>query len=245
MSGKDDFKKLVRESGNNFHCEVVNFLRGKEWETLVSAYYLDSATDKPREIDLIAEKAWVIPSDSGKVTEVVIRLFIECKYISQINAFWFSKMDVESAKKWIAKQHHYLAHNTRVAKLFASKNKPNMESEVIFKALNQCLNSMVYLRGRPFLTVRPSYPGRPVKRIEMPMILCNSFSNFCRVDIENQGEPEVIDKNFLLEVNYAYIDQAKNSRNEYFLIDVVDFSKMDDFLEVLENDINAIRHIII
>ncbi len=45
-------------------------------------------------------------------------------------------------------QHHYLSSNHKVAKLLASKNKPNIENEVIYKALNQSLNAMVYLRHK-------------------------------------------------------------------------------------------------
>ena len=49
-------KTIVEESGNSFHCKVARYLKEKEWTILVSPYYMDSATDKPREIDIVAQK---------------------------------------------------------------------------------------------------------------------------------------------------------------------------------------------
>ena len=57
MTNKRDAETFVQESSNNFHSKVVRSFRDNEWHTLVSPYYLDSLTDKPREIDLITEKS--------------------------------------------------------------------------------------------------------------------------------------------------------------------------------------------
>ena len=135
MSDLSEIEAIVNESGNSFHCRVANYLRGKGWYTLVSPYYMDSATSKPREIDLIAEKSWEYSERfKGKYGAVIIKLFVECKYISQPNVFWFSDKDFASAKQWVVTntplredkyftaKHHYLATNHKVAKLFASKS---------------------------------------------------------------------------------------------------------------------------
>ncbi|MGD0229918.1 MAG: hypothetical protein ABSC19_06095 [Syntrophorhabdales bacterium] len=256
MSGLDEIQAIVNESGNSFHSRVANYLKEKEWHTLVSPYYMDNATNKAREIDLIAEKAWIRKDDTlrgRKYGAVVIKLFIECKYIPQANVFWFSNKDIDSAREWVIRntplrkdnfyteKHHYLAYNPKVAKLFASKYRPNTENEVIYKALNQSLNAMVYLRRRPPVNREFREQRTPVlTTVEMPVILCNSFSDFYRVDMDQPGEPEPIEGNFQLEVNYAYLDDQKDSRMEYFLVDIVDFNKFDDYLAVLEADQNAI-----
>jgi len=162
MVNLKDIEKIVNESGNSFHCKVTNYLKEKGWQTLVSPYYMDGATNKPREIDLIAEEVFTKKGQiRGGVKAVVIKLFIECKYISQPNVFWFSERDHVSAKQWVidntslgadnmsTDRHHYLAiEDRKVAKLFASEKKSNTENEVIYKALNQSLNAMVYLKGR-------------------------------------------------------------------------------------------------
>jgi len=254
MTDLTNIEEIVNESGNSFHCKVVNYLRDKKWYTLVSPYYMDSATSKPREIDLIAEKSWVYHDEIREIYKRVnFKLFVECKYISQPNVFWFSNRDIASATQWVTTntplhkeysfmgEHHYLATNHKVAKLFASKNRPNTENEPIYRALNQSLNAMVYMRRRGPMFPELQEQGIPVHAtVEMPVILCNSFADFYRIEMENPSEPKAVDNNFQLEVNYAYLDDQKINRTEYFLIDIVDFEKLDDFLKVLENDMNLI-----
>lgn len=254
MTIPKEIKEIVKESGNSFHCRATNYLREKGWYTLVSPYYMDGSTNKPRELDLIAEKHRVYKDRwKGKVGAVIIRLFIECKYISQPNVFWFSDKDKMSATSWLisntplpknniyTEKHHYLAGSNKVAKLFASKSKQNPENEAIYRALNQSLNAMVYLRKRDAVI-----KGIPIlAEIELPVILCNSFENFYRIEMENPDDtPQMLIENFLLEVNYAYLNSRDQQTNEYFLLDIVDFKKIDSFLNMLESDIDAIFNIL-
>ncbi len=250
----DEVKSIISSSGNSFHCKVTNYLKGKGWTTLVSPYYMDGSSNKPREIDLIAEKSWKYNNNYEQTYGTVnIKLFIECKYIPQINVFWFGEKDIASAREWVSRntplkdhigytdRHHYLSPDKKtVAKLFASKSKQNIENEVIYKALNQSLNAMVYLR-HPY-SIIPEIPHRDnniLVSVEMPVILCNSFEKFYRVEMEDSCNPRAINENFQLEVNYAYIDQNKNNQNDFFLIDVVGFDKLDSFLNHIEDDVEA------
>lgn len=258
MSVPEEIEAIVNESGNSFHCRVTNYLRERGWHTLVSPYYMDNATNKPREIDLIAEKYWIYNDRfESKYGAVIVKLFIECKYIPQPNVFWFSDKDNAAATEWLAsntplrkdniyiESHHYLASTPKVAKLFASKNKPSPENEAIYRALNQSLNAMVYLSGRE--SIIPDIQGGRIPilaSVEMPVILCNSFADFYRVEMESPNTPRGIDENFQLEVNYAYLDFHGNRRSEYFLLDVVDFEKLDSYLDVLEADKDAIFRIL-
>ena len=259
MTDLEEINAIIKESGNSFHCKVCNYLKEKGWHTLVSPYYMDSSSNKPREIDLVAEKSWHYNASYGNNRHgtINLKLFIECKYIPQKNVFWFSKKDILSAKEWVTSntplpknnmftdQHHYLATNPKVAKLFASKNKSGIENEVIYKALNQSLNAMVYLRGKE--SIIPKLPDRKyniLHTVEIPVILCNSFDNFYFVDMENTKIPHKINDNFQLEINYAYLDYQKNHRSEFFLIDVVDYNQLDGFLGVLESDKDAIFQIL-
>ena len=241
MQDEKEIKKIIDQSGNSFHIQVINFLKNKGWHTLISPYYMDLGTNKAREIDLLAENHWVHKGDysGGKYGFLIFKLFIECKYISQPTVFWFSNRDITSAKKWVVAntclpenntftdQHHYLSPNLNVAKLFASKGKQGMESEAIYKALNQTLNAMVYLRGHE--SINPEFPKqhKPIlSTVEMPVIVCNSFDDFYRVEMDKPDEVRPIDGNFQLEVNYAYINNLNNRKSEYFLIDIIDFNKL-------------------
>lgn len=249
-----EVNSIIDGSGNSFHCKVANYFQQNGWHTLISPYYLDGSSNKSREIDLIVEKSWDISDKNyGTYGTINIKLFIECKYIPQTNVFWFSDKDKMSTKEWLitntplkennmyTEQHHYLASNPKVAKLFASKNKPNVENEVIYKALNQSLNSMVYLRHRKsIIPEKQNRKNKILHTIEMPVILCNSFENFYRVEMTDSNDSQPICDNFQLEVNYAYIDQDKKNRNEFFLIDIIDFNNINDFLNQLDSDIDAI-----
>ncbi len=85
MENMDEINKIIETSGNNFHCKVLSYLKERGWHVLVSPYYTDNISDKPREIDLIAEKVF---GHGGKWSErrgtINIKLFIECKYVSQM-----------------------------------------------------------------------------------------------------------------------------------------------------------------
>ena len=186
-----------------------------------------------------------------------IKLFIECKYITQEFVFWFHDKNMNKARELVlattplpdthvsTEKHHYLSGNKRVAKLFASDNRKASENEPFYKALNQSLNAMVYYRDGDSI-IPPLHRGyrNTLSIVNYPIIICNSFNTFYKVDIEKTDAPENIKDNFQLEVNYAYMDVNKNHRNEYFLIDVVNYEEADKFLEILQQDIDAISAII-
>lgn len=253
MDNMEDIKSIIQNSGNSFHCKVLNYLKDKDWYTLVSPYYTDTITDKPREIDIVAEKAYPYDNAFRKGT-INVKLYIECKYIPQNVVFWFDNKDMEKANDWVLKNtphrekntykdmHHYLNKDAKVAKLFAGSSGKNLENEGIYRAMNQCLNAVVYNRRRGSIILSKS--SNISKTIEYPVILCNSFDNFFSVGIKENNNPKKINENFQLEVNYAYLDLKKNHRNEYFLIDVIDYYKIDEFLSVLEKDVESIKKIL-
>jgi hypothetical protein len=65
-------KDLAARSGNNFHCKVVNYLRSRNWHVSISPWYVDSSTDKPRELDLIAEKLYSPARSEDRVHSCVV-----------------------------------------------------------------------------------------------------------------------------------------------------------------------------
>lgn len=102
MSEINEVRSIIDGSGNSFHCRVTSYLKEKGWTTLVSPYYMDDSSNKPREIDLIAEKSWKYHDSWIKTYGTVnIKLFVECKYIPQTNVFWFGEKDTVSAREWV------------------------------------------------------------------------------------------------------------------------------------------------
>ena len=53
---KTKAQKIIERSGNSFHSKVVKTLGEEGWNILVSPHYNDPFTNKPREIDIVAEK---------------------------------------------------------------------------------------------------------------------------------------------------------------------------------------------
>lgn len=246
---KDPIKDLIEKSGNEFHFQVINFLRSLNWTVLVSPYYNDNITDKPREIDIVAEKYFNIkaPPWDEFLGILSIKLFIECKYINREVVFWFDEKDDEKAVRRISRdtglkspeensrtsRHHYL-EDSKVAKLFSSSPEKSLDNELIYKAINQSLNAMVYYKNSG--SIIPGTQVQYVKKIlNYPLILCNSFDKFYKVEV-GKSDYSKIENNFQLEINYAYLDRDKINQNDYFLIDIVDFSRCNDFLKKIEDD---------
>lgn len=254
----EEAKNIINNSGNNFHCNVVSYFKSKGWHTLISPYYTDNATNKPREIDLVVEKEFVYGDGYTETSGTInVKLYIECKYILKINVFWFSDKDLESTKELVInatpnydnkkyiKDHHYLEYSGPVAKLFAGANNREVENEVIYKALNQSLNAMVYHRATDSIIPEAVSKGHNIlETIEYPLIVCNNFDNFLRTDVGSAEDPFLITDNFQLEVNYAYMDSGREQKSEYFLIDVIDYNKLDKYLEVINNDVKYVRAVI-
>lgn len=246
----DKVKAIIAQSGNTFHCKVLKYLQEKGWTVLICPYYNDNVSSKPREIDLIAEKAFDAKDSFEKYFGTVnVKLFIECKYISQKTVFWFHNKDKLKATELVNQmipsgnghpsimKHHYLAGVDSVAKLFSDERKNSADNEIFYKALNQSLNAMVYYRNKEsIIKLPPSRNGYVLETLNYPIIVCNSFDNLYRVEIDTDTVPSNITENFQLEVNYAYMTSDGNNKNEYFLIDILNFDLFDSFLEKIEVD---------
>ena len=211
-------------------------------------------TGKPREIDLVAEKFFpIIGGPFGRVVgAVAIQMFVECKYIDRPTVFWTHEQDESATFRLLkartplrstnsfSKDHHYLASTGgRVAKLFAANPKGQSQNEPVFLALSQSLNATIALRHK--LQVLDTQTPIPVKYlIAYPVIVFNSFDNVYSVRMEDESDLKSVGENFLLEVNYAYIDSRAKERSEYFLIDMAALDRFGSLLESIETDVRII-----
>jgi hypothetical protein len=255
MTIPNEIKDLIERSGNSFHAKVARWLTDNGWHVIVSPYYMDQTQNKAREIDLIAEKAWQFYDPfNNPAGNIAVRLFIECKYVPSSAVFWFADKDIKAAKELVCSsglfrndnsytdKHHYLSECPRVAKLFASSTNKAAENEPFYKALNQALNGMVSLRGQEISIPAERRPPNAV--LELPVVVCNSFSPLYAANFDNDEEPQSIDDNFQLEVRYAYIDSYQNQRDDYFLLDFVEFDKLDKFMGLINIDAESAINLI-
>lgn len=251
MTVPAEIEKLIKESGNSFHSKVARWLVGDGWHIRVSPYYMDQSQNKAREIDLVAEKLFEIQDFRGRRhSDLVVRLFVECEFVPGHSVFWFSDKDKRAAMKLACslgvgfkpdntytQKHHYLSSpSAKVAKLFAT-SKASPEQDPFYKALNQVLSAQVAMRNQA-----SSIPGRSNgsrRVLNCPVIVCSSFSGIYAADFIHDVDPVPVEDNFLLEVQYAYTDTSSNSRDDYFLIDVVEFEQLPRFSAALDRDAQA------
>jgi hypothetical protein len=243
-------QELIDGSGNTFHAKVARWFASDGWITTISPYYMDQSQQKAREVDLIVEKVWPIKGSFGDwMGQVAVRLFVECKFLPSYSAFWFTEKNRSAVEEMLCatgkyrrdnsytQKHHYLSSNDRVAKLFVSSNARGQENEPFYKALNQSLNGLVSMRLQ---SPHVFSSGRNHAGIQLvlnfPVVVCNSFLQLYAVDFAGIRETSLIQDNFQLEVQYAYVDPSDQSRDELFLLDVVEHDQLSDFVKAVEED---------
>lgn len=249
MSTPQEVSDLIKGSGNNFHAKVARWFQSDGWHITVSPYYMDQTQSKAREIDLVAEKSFPTSDIFGRQKgSVVIRLFVECKFVPSYSVFWFTEKDRLEAEKLVCstgvfqennsytRDHHYLANNSQVAKLFASNIQKGQELEPFYKALNQALNAFVSMRSKAVLLPELLLGRGPDAVLDFPIVVCSSFDRLWGVNFYTESEPTQITDNFQLEVRYAYSDSSGYGRDDFFLLDFVNFEKLSEFSLAVSKD---------
>lgn len=252
MSLPQQVQELIESSGNTFHSKVARWFAENGWSIAISPYYMDQTQQKARELDLVVEKVWERNDRFSRWQgRTAVRLFVECKYLPGHSVFWFIDKNKEAIERMLVEtgnfrernmytqKHHYLSGD-HVAKLFASSNAKGQEGEPFYKALNQALNALVSLRRQvPRAFSSDRQPGGFQVTLDFPVIVCNSFAQLYSADFAGQCLTEQTKENFHLEVEYAYIDPNGGSRDELFLIDVVEYDQLAQFVLKLEEDANV------
>jgi hypothetical protein len=246
-------QELIDSSGNNFHAKVAQWFVTDGWDIQISPYYLDQTQQKAREIDLVAEKAWPFKDSFGRHQGyVLVRLYIECKFVPSNAVFWFAEKSKREAAALVhsyagfgpdntyTSKHHYLAQSDRVAKLFTSSPSKQQETDLFYKALNQILSAYVALRDQPAASGIRTVPlhGKVVT-LTFPVVICSSFKNVFAVDFLGQLPTAPQDQNFQLEVRYANGETSNSPRNEYFLVDFVSYENLTLFTHSIYDDVEA------
>lgn len=249
MSSQEIAKKIIESSGNSFHSRVAQWFQANGWHVLISPYYMDQSQSKAREIDLIAERTIQINNHFGRwAGDVVVRLYIECKFISSHSVFWFTAKDKKAAENLVCRsggfrtnnlytnKHHYLSSCEAVAKVFSTEAK-SQEQEPFYKALNQVLSAYVSMLHRPSIVPELREHSRGIRvHLNYPVVVCSDFSKLFRTDFFEGSAPSNIDENFQLEVQYAYTDTENKARDDYFLIDFVAYDHLDQLCEkIIQN----------
>jgi hypothetical protein len=249
-------QQLIDSSGNTFHARVARWFKEAGWHVRVSPYYLDRTQEKAREIDLIVEKSMPIRNSANNLEgDVVIRLFIECKFVAGYTVFWLAERDRQAAEGLVTStqpfrmnnqvtlKHHYLGDKS-VAKIFASEQSRGAEFEWMYKALNQVLNAQTAMVSqRVTIPELQRYKTRTVI-LNFPAVVCNSFDKIFRTDFFEPSAAKPVEENFQLEVSYAFADPQGTPRDGYFLVDLVEFEQLQSFATAVLEDAQIAVHLL-
>jgi len=253
-------KALAEKSGNGLQCRVASHFRSAEWAVLLSPYYVDLTTDKTRESDLIVERAFSVPVVFVGVPpeSIRLRLFIECKYVPPKDGgvvFWMGEKDRPQTEKWVQQhtpffrdhisfsEHHYIKGNEPVAKLFTSERGSGDEADPFFRAINQCLNNFIHNAKRESLWSRRTQ-NEQVTKLDYPVLICSDFRQFFSTSAATLADPVPLACSaFQVELNYAYVNAEGAKSQGYFLVDVVDFSRIDSFVSTLLSEAEAAKNL--
>lgn len=240
----DDIENIIKFSGNDLQFRTKELLVDEGWSCDVSPHYNDSATGISREIDIIASKGF---------GDFNFLFFIECKFINFPYVFWLDKKNIIEATRLAKgnsvfreehdvvlkdtstlphKIHHYIQDNP-VVKSWDNDSKKG--KDLFFDGLNQSLNALIFSREYNYND----------STIYSPLIVVDSFKNLHKRDSSPKGYSPIED-NFQIENRHSFIVNnptgGKVDKSDYFLIDVVSFDKLKDFLKSLEdNDIPLMK----
>lgn len=247
---------MMKPDGNDFQYRVKKSLEELGWIVRMSPHYNDPFSEKPREIDIIAEKLFAPVSNSVYNSTVIVRLFIECKYLVDQTCFWFQERDFDKAGEVIDstrafhevgknyevdRNHHYLSTDL-VAKLYRTEGK-NPDGDPIYKAITQCLNATIYYRNHPTdLQKKDTQSRRLLGELNYSVIVCNSFERLLKKDTTEDSETTLpIVSPFQLEVDYAYTNSTKQIE-EMFYIDVLSIEHLLEFeSSILSKEVNLAK----
>ena len=248
-------RRVAATDGNAFHAKVARHFKQQHWRALISPYYVDNATGQAREVDLLCERVFPIRfHDENRWGVYRIQLFVECKYLQGPVVFWFDEQDRQRTLWWLDQhtpfkrsnktsqnKHRYIGTGTHVAKLFRTdRGDHDHGQDPFYKGLAQSLGALIQRRGAPPLEDLPDKYGEPLKvmTVQYPVIVCSDTTTpgFYRTDIEDHPSGVLpMLHTFQLEVDYAYTGR-RGIEEEYFLVDVVRFGKLDVFLESLQRE---------
>lgn len=217
-------QQKILESGHNLHLRVASDLEGEGWDVELASYYVDDLSDKPREIDIVAE----IPFYGGSILngsqEEILRtrLFIECKHFKTPIALRTLPIDISETHEAIVTHnlskkpsdiwgdwHHY-AKPPRVAKLWTTMEERN---DPFFDGLASTAKSLLYYLGT-----------RASRGIFYPVLVYDGIDGMYEIqgsDLSNLESAPLV-KRALVSFNYAYNEVFTNKpRRRRLLIDVV------------------------
>jgi len=240
-------KKIILESGNNLHLEVVKTLEEKDWQVDLSAYYYDDTANKPREIDIVArKKIRYIPSQRGKpITDwrpytFQVFLFIECKYFKNEIAFRIHPttrnkeavacegMNKDEVLEDVGNLHHYLKVSS-IAQLYDT-----IDQDAVFNAITQPVKSLTFFKDR-----------QGAQGLYYPITIYSGIDGVYALHGKKQTEENLdalkLEDYTIVGLDYSYRSPVSQQlRTNYFFVDFLHKDRLSDLLKTIDNETQAV-----
>jgi len=247
---RQEFKKIIEESGNNLHIDTVDLLERMQWDVDLSSYYYDETANKPREIDIIAQRNVEVKE---AIDQFKLFLFIECKYFKNEVAFRARRNNKEESKEAIIiegldkeyllegenlfREHHYLKEGF-IGKLYDSFPK---EQGAVFNAVTQPIKSLTFFKERSY---KMEVEKGLTKAIYYPIVVYSGIEGIYAIKRKEADldklEPK---KELIFGLNYSYKSVVDNKlKTNHFYIDFIHQDSLGNFIEdVIRKESSELR----
>jgi len=256
-----DIKKFLIQTGFPFEMKMAKILENKDYSVQVGKFFTDLEDDKKREIDVIASK---------KINDINVHLIIECKqslkdawiFLSpekNPGRYWnhikyVPEIDFNHKKKAFDKIHVF---NTKIPLTrnfitFNGKKKsdPTHIKDAIQKVIKANIAYVATFRGTrkrnlffPIILFSGSmfvvsYPGylKAGRENHIQYSLKFEAPNYIRTSTYSVGVVKEVEEERKEEIKRAYSDLGA-----YFLIDLVNESKINNYLKLIEKEVKDIN----
>jgi len=252
---RKDFKKIIEESGNNLHIDTVDLLERMQWDVDLSSYYYDETANKPREIDIIAQRNVEVINDPEKevIDQFKLFLFIECKYLKNEVAFWARRNNEEESKEAIIiegldkeyllegenlfREHHYLKERF-IGKLYDSFPK---EQGAVFNAVTQPIKSLTFFKERFY---KMEVERGLTKALYYPIVVYSGIEGIYDIRRKEADLDKLeLKKELIFALNYSYRSVVDNKlKTNCFYIDFIHQDSLGSFIEdVIQKESSELR----
>jgi len=254
-----ELRQSIEKSGNNLHFEVSNFLDQNGWQVELSPYYCDDITKKPREVDIIANKAFSIFKYESPTIKALnnfkFYLFLECKYFNSpfavrvinngnrdniLSAFHVKGINKEElfSKVRIEEIHHYFTENA-IGKLYdvplmreTEKINTGLDS-LIFDAITGPIKSLLFFSEK----IQQDAIFYPIVVYE------GQKDGVYKLDLQGNEEKS---KDFIFNVHYAFKKVLPGVAGEFprienFFVDFIHKDNLESFLQTIEKEAEKIQ----
>ena len=218
----DSIHDVLDASGLLFESDVIKILKKNKWHCIASRYYLDSYTQKSREIDVVAYKTFQY--EINEKTYIITKaLIISCKHT--YSSEWVFSCEKNSSELNITRNNHHYYSNTLVGRHLYLENMSKMKKRK-WLGRNKLLNNKHPLSVHNFIETVKTDDNKWKRN-------ANSKDHNIHSSIDS------LVKSVTYEIERLE-NRHENKKDKYVLYDFSLFSLFDGKINIYDYDTNEI-----